>query len=333
MKLGHRRSRSLNEVFPKATISVSAGPPAVPEKPSARSLKLSTANIGALAPHIGLEEIKRNLLLEIKTKLQKQIDAKTTECHKEIVDLNQVSDSTKESTNSRKEDEIPVQEKSAESDRETESIVASFPPVVTPSPTTTVDDNTNKRFSICSLSSGVELRKRYSPVYERTRKIIVRQSSSSINRLSSSQPQVEALQQQPKQRRSAGPSSPAVSVDTNGTVAVLSPVASKGDLEDSETVTDKMTEESLTKTVRDVPEQFVDVNTSSSGKLGGYSAHPSVYVIEQDRRIGGSTGLSTSRSDKMDSSTNTLKRRPSLKGLRKNIRKVSELDNSEILQS
>lgn len=308
-----------------------AGPPTVLQKPTARSLKLSTPTLIAQpGERLGLEEIKRNLLLEIKTKLIKQIDAKiNTECHKDKVDSDQHQDSTKESPSARKEEEIPVQVNRAESERETEQIDATFPPVVTPSPTTTTDDDTtNKRFSICSLSSGVELRKRYSPVYERTRKLIVRQSSSSINRLSSSQPQVVASQQQQqKQQRAAGPSSPSVSVDTNGTVAVLSPVVSKSDLEECETVADKMTEKSVTR-----PEQNSDGNTSSSAKIGGYSAHPSVYVIEQDRRIGGSTGLD-SRSDKMDSSTNTLKRRPSLKGLRKNIKKVGKLENLKMSHS
>lgn len=326
-KLSHRRSRSLGEGAFNATIVVPSA--AAPGNAIGRSLKLSCANLGeAKTTGPGLEQIKQSLLREIKTKLQEQIESKKLECHtdeetaeKQVIDHNNQSQSPVEK---KKEQEVysTADGKSVCTAEAVASSADNTTPVTGSAAATPQPDDGTKRFSICSLS-GIELRKKYSPVYERTRKI-VRQSSGSINRWSSSQPQVVP------QQRNGGPSSPSASLDTQGTATVLSPVTSKGELE-TETEKEKESDKSLAKEGlvngdTSVPSSQSNMTTTaSSTRIGQYSAHPSVYVIEQDRKmmISGSTGIDDSRSDKMDRSTSTLKRGASFKGLRKNIKKVS----------
>lgn len=303
----HRRSRSLGDIIFAAPTTTT--PPPRKGKVLARSQKLLLgANLTeSKGTSQGLEQIKQSLLQEIKNKLKEQIELKKSGCH---------------------------------SDADKEVVVATGPVIdqqsvelidnkeaTPPQPDDSGDGHGTKRFSICSLS-GVELRKRYSPVYERTRKI-VRQSSGSINRLSSSQPRVVVTQQK---AIVTGPNSPSASLDTEGTAAVLSPVTSKGDLEEAE-------DGDTTCPVIDSKELIIAespkgdktnglqenvMTTSSSTRIGQYSAHPSVYIIEQEdrSRLGDSTRIDESRSDKMDKSTSTLKRGASFKGLRKNIKKV-----------
>lgn len=380
----HRRSRSLGEVVLPSGLSIAPdrnSPTTTTtrdtKKPisAPRSLKPSIVDVSAESCAPGLEQIKRQLLQEIKIKLKEQIESK--ECHSESntnstnnnnnEDFNEVdnkADDDKEQSNeivqvteqeevgvekekeldapaSRKIDERPTltsEEISTtiDNDEQVNQESDAVTPLTPLSPTISADcsEAANKRFSICSLSSGgnVELRKRYSPVYERTRKI-VRQSSSSINRWSSSQPQVVPSQQQQGATTKSGeaaesvvaskgpPSSPS---GTDGTVAILSPVASKGELEGGEEEEVKrLNGTAASEEQKKSSSRNVEFNSSSSTRIGPYSAHPSVYVIEQDRRIGASSGLDESRSDKMDKSTNTLKRGGSFRGLKKGIKKVS----------
>lgn len=316
----HRRSRSLGEIIFDAPTTTT---PPSPRKGKvlARSQKL------LLGAHLteskgssqGLEQIKQSLLQEIKNKLKEQIESKKSGCH---------SDAGKELVVATGPviDQPPVEDTVEHiTDKEASNNNTS------PQPDDSGDGHGTKRFSICSLS-GVELRKRYSPVYERTRKIIVRQSSGSINRLSSSQPRVVVTQQT---AIVTGPNSPSASLDTEGTATVLSPVTSKGDLEEAEEadttcpVIDSK-ELIITESPKGEKNNFAVVlqenamTTSSSTRIGQYSAHPSVYIIEQEdrSRLGDSTRIDESRSDKMDKSTSTLKRGASFKGLRKNIKKV-----------
>lgn len=363
-KLSHRRSRSLGEVFFIAPLSVDDAS-AKTEYGRRTATKLSCANLkDQPLGGQGLEQIKQSLLREIKCKLKKQIEPKL-ECHKSVEQLagellehsEQKPATTEEIGSTDIKPTTDNVDKHSEEQQQQSTEDASIAAVVqnenadpvlnqchtessiTPTPTNPppVDENGSKRFSICSLSGG-ELRKRYSPVYERTRKLVRQGSSSgsgSINRWSSSQPQVVTPQHK------NGPNSPSASVDTQATVTALSPVASKGDLEaekDNTEGTPKAeesqdlggTESNLKSNLCNgdysVPssQQTVTMDSSTT-KIGQYSAHPSVYVIEQEdrnRAIHGSSGIGESQSDKMDRSTSTLKRGASFKGLRKNIKKV-----------
>lgn len=301
-------------------------------KALARSQKLFGASL--VKPHgtsQGLEQIKQSLLREIKTKLQEQIESKQLECHRSegeaVAAAEAVATLICDNSHNQPEQRRSVDGEATSGEQEVNK-EESNNSTTTPQPDDSGSDgNGTKRFSICSLS-GVELRKRYSPVYERTRKI-VRLSSGSINRLSSSQPRVVVPQQR---TGGGGPNSPSASVGTEGTATVLSPVTSKGDLEEEAL---EFTEKSVVANQDSKEVTKCDSNSvassrqnvamnSSNTRIGQYSAHPSVYVIEQEdrSRIGGSTGLDESRSDKMDRSTSTLKRGASFKGLRKNIKKV-----------
>lgn len=276
---------------------------------AARSLKSSRTNVVCTSEK--LEDLKQSLLREIKTKLQKQIESKKLECHTDAQEEGVVTTADSESKSQEQQQQEIVVDNS-------QSPTAEDTPVKVQESSGKRAEDATKRFSVCSLS-GVELRKPYTPVYERTRKLIRGSSGSSINRSTSSQPQPTS------------PSSPSASVDTQGT-AVLSPVTSKGDLEEemetpAAVVTAPVVEQVCLTSNGDgaVPpsQPTLHTMTSSSTRIGQYSAHPSVYVIEQqESRLGGSTGFD-SRSDKMDRSTSTLKRGASFKGLRKNIKKVS----------
>lgn len=307
----HRRSRSLGEDIFKRDFTV------FQDKPSndkAGSLKLSNSNLRAEHEGQGLEQVKRKLLVEIKIKLKKQIELKQRdECHTETASDSPASTNEQgESVKQNEEEKVAEEAEKQETEKEGAVVLRksgqfeSDATISVATPPATADEATsNKRFSIC-----------YSPVYERTRKI-VRQSSSSINRWSSSQPQVVPPQQQATQS--------AASPSEAGTVPALSPVTSKGDLEkegDPSATPPKMQNKDSQELVPSQSEKPQVSSSSTTKNGGGYSAHPSVFVIEQDRRVSTSTGINDSRSEKMDRSTSTLKRGASFKGLRKNIKKV-----------
>lgn len=339
-KTSHRRSRSLSEMTFVAPLTIPA--PSAPGTVAIdRGLKLSCANLGeAKGTSQGLEQIKQTLLREIKTKLKKQIESKKLECHTDEAVVGKHTEEEEEEK--EKQQQIDTNQKATSSELpekdDKESVLKSvLVEPISPDAATVADNpvtattqhgdsdgnnNTTKRFSICSLS-GVELRKRYSPVYERTRKI-VRQSSGSIDRWSSSQPQVVGAQP------SNGPNSPSASVNTERTATVLTPVTSKGDLEvekegeDSSVPVNNKEKKDSKANLRngDTSLQHNVTMNASNTKIGQYSAHPSVYVIEQDQNRTG-VGMDDSRSDRMDRSTSTLKRGASFKGLRKNLKKAS----------
>lgn len=304
-----------------------------------KGLVLSCVSLNEEKPGHG-EPVQQSLMREIENKFREQIELKKRQlqqqqqereqepqpvCHKkseEVVaksqELKLVVVTIKESLNplpvagenantSAACKVVPVEsvvQKQEPNKGESETVAGETPsPIIDQSPG---NDQNNKRNSICSSSSGVELRKRYSPVYERTKKM-VRQSSGSINRCSTSQQKVDVA----LATKTNGPSSPSASLDTEGTAPVLSPVASKGELEN----------------VADA--QINDVEERSIGTQGGESVKQS-----KDEWLGDSSVPSSHQNVKMssssqvgfDRSTNTLKRGASFKGIRKNIKKVSGLE-------
>lgn len=317
------RSRSLGESALQKELR------ALPSSVVTRSLKLSTARLEPAQSAQGLEQIKQKLLVEIKIKLKRQLQQ--TECHTETDGERPAAPAAehKKEPEEHTQDKIRTAEAAGSENGEANTTAAAPEVVVTrrkksdasqgdvaatvnvaTSPTGD-EATTNKRFSIC-----------YSPVYERTRKI-VRQSSSSINRWSSSQTQVVAPA---TPQAAAKPTTEPSSSPADCAAPVLSPVTSKGELEEGEhnnsssTATNTKMEQEASREL--LASKSSSTSTRIAGGVGGYSAHPSVFMMEQERRTSTSTGFDGSRSEKMDRSTNTLKRGASFKGLRKNLKKV-----------
>lgn len=202
-----------------------------------------------------------------------------------------------------------------------------------------------KRFSISSLN-GVELRKPYSPVYERTRKI-VRVSNNGINRWSTSQPQVQQRHSGSSTTRNQPNEQPLTTITSKGeletetalnsqvvNVDVVSqldqstvqstPISSLQSLTSSrmETAIRNLTTTPNNTTDREFfpSQQNFKVNSSYpriSKTSANYSAHPSVYVIERDAEV-----PFDARSERSMGMSSTLRRGASFKGLKRNLKKV-----------